>query len=62
MVCKECNSNNNSIKGGGEYYYLEKCNGSFKALSIEAAARLQHEEELRLNPKKEPKAKGFQNK
>jgi hypothetical protein len=45
---------------GNGTVYLEKCNGSFKALSVEAAARLQHEEELRLNPKIEPKTKGFQ--
>jgi replicative DNA helicase len=44
---------------GNGTVYLEKCNGSFKALSTEAVARLQHEEELRLNPKKESRKKGF---
>tara|TARA_R110000764_G_scaffold10764_11_gene32867 strand:- start:1497 stop:2882 length:1386 start_codon:yes stop_codon:yes gene_type:complete len=42
---------------GNGTVYLEKCNGSFKALSIEAVARLQHDEELRNKP--EPKQRGF---
>lgn len=44
---------------GNGTVYLEKCNGSFNALSTEAVATLQREEELRLNPKKEPKQRGF---
>lgn len=42
---------------GNGTVYLEKCNGSFKALSMEAVARLQHEEESRNKP--EPKQRGF---
>jgi len=43
---------------GNGTVYLEKCNGSFNALSNEAVARMQHEEESRNNQKKEKK--GFQ--
>tara|TARA_R110002051_G_scaffold281661_1_gene343353 strand:- start:2546 stop:3919 length:1374 start_codon:yes stop_codon:yes gene_type:complete len=42
---------------GNGTVYLEKCNGSFKALSMEAVARLQHDEELRNKP--EQKQRGF---
>lgn len=45
---------------GNGTVYLEKCNGSFKALSMEAVARLQHEEESRNKP--EPKQRGFNQK
>ncbi len=45
---------------GNGTVYLEKCNGSFKALSMEAVARLQHDEELRNKP--EPKQRGFSQK
>ena len=44
---------------GNGTIYLEKCNGSFKSLSSDAVARMQHEEELRLNPPKENRKKGF---
>jgi len=35
---------------GNGTVYLEKCNGSFKALSMEAVGRMQHEEEIRNKP------------
>ena len=43
---------------GNGTVYLEKCNGSFKALGQEAVARMQQEEELRINPPKNY-SKGF---
>lgn len=45
---------------GNGTVYLEKCNGSFNELSLEAVAKLQHDEELRVNPKIENKKKGLQ--
>lgn len=41
---------------GNGTIYLEKCNGSFKALSTEAAAQLQHSQQV----KTKPVQKGFQ--
>lgn len=38
---------------GNGTVYLEKINGAFISLSLEQVGRMEHEEELRLNPKKE---------
>ena len=43
---------------GNGTVYLEKCNGTFRGLSIEAVAKMQHDEELRIKPQTK-KAKGF---
>lgn len=40
---------------GNGTVYLEKINGAFIALSLEQVGRMQHEEGLRLNPKKQNK-------
>ena len=44
---------------GNGTVYLEKCNGSFNPLSIEAVAKMKHEEDSRLNPVKENKKRSF---
>lgn len=44
---------------GNGTVYLEKINGAFISLSIEQVARMQHEEELRINPVKEKSRKEF---
>lgn len=44
---------------GNGTVYLEKVNGAFVPLSVEQVAMMQHEEELRLNPKKEGGRKEF---
>jgi len=52
IIAKDRHNDGNGI------VYLEKCNGAFKPMSQEAVARIQHDEELRLNPPKK-EGRGF---
>jgi replicative DNA helicase len=45
---------------GNGTVYMEKINGKFIPLNVEQVARMQHEEELRLNPQPMNKKKGMQ--
>ena len=44
---------------GNGTIYLEKVNGKFISLNVETVARMQHDEELRLNPQQAHKKKGM---